>query len=121
MRDLPGKASSLDLARRRSMAKVVIDASILVPLRSAENSRVVIRAMGRHGSYVTRDRTGAVRRLLEALRETDRGTACVLREKTMNHRAAIRKLSERIILAWDAMDTLPLICKEIEAEFIITR
>ncbi len=107
------------------MAKVVIDASILVSAAfGGKPLEVVIRAMGRHEVHMSREieqeLTGVFSKLSGKL--TGEQLAFV-REKTdgLIGAATLVNVSERIILSRDAKDDHYLsLCKEIEAEFLIT-
>lgn len=107
------------------MAKVVIDANILVSAAfGGKPLEVVIRAMGRHEVYMSREIEQELRGVFSKLSGKLTGEQLAfVREKIdeLIGAATLANVSERIILSRDAKDDHYLsLCKEIEAEFLIT-
>lgn len=107
------------------MAKVVIDANILVSAAfGGKPLEVVIRAMGVHEVYMSREieqeLTGVFSKLSGKL--TGEQLAFVRGKiDELIGAATLVNVSERVILSRDAKDDHYLsLCREIEAEFLVT-
>lgn len=107
------------------MAKVVIDANILVSAAfGGKPLEVVIRAMGRHEVYMSREIERELKEVFSKLSGKLTGEQLAfVRGKTdeLIGAATLVDVSARIILSRDAKDDHYLsLCREIEAEFLIT-
>jgi len=110
---------------RRSMAKVVIDANILIsPAFGGKPLDVVIKAMGRHEVYVSREIEQELKGVFSKLSGKLTGEQLAfVREKIdqLIGAATLVNVSAHIILSRDAKDDHYLsLCRAVEAEFLIT-